>query len=505
MFPYLWVDTESKSRLTIQDRKSYGASEDYVNVPTPTPHTNALMELLACVRGWPLYFFDVTTAYPHAPEEASDVYLRPPPEWRSEVEAEGVMVWKMVLNLYGRRPGGSSFRNYFQRVLCELPNFAFKRGVTEPTAYTCAVSGAVVTHHVDDGRLLASLADGPLILKAMSRHLAMKVTAPLLAGCGAEHLGRLKIRVERGWVTRPDPRHLENAFDALGFDERPPVNRVSSPGVKRPQGTAEDKPLSPADTTRFRSATGSLVYYSTDVLPPTFAVKELARRLHAPTDRDWCDLARAGRWLWHRREHVIFNLLTEPVDESSGLEVRVDHDSDWAGSTPDRKSTSGVLISIGGFRVWHSASTQPGLPALSSAEAELRCLARAASEGLYTLNVLTEMNVPAKLVLYGDSEAALSNASKLGVGRIRHLECQTLFVKEAVRLRMLRLVKQDTKLNAANALTKHVCEEELARFGFFGFLEKTDAVEQYNMMAQAVLSTWEDITPLRGETEEADF
>ena len=54
VFPYLWVDTESKSRLTIQDRKSYGASEDYVNVPTPTPHTNALMELLACVRGWPL-------------------------------------------------------------------------------------------------------------------------------------------------------------------------------------------------------------------------------------------------------------------------------------------------------------------------------------------------------------------------------------------------------------------------------------------------------------------
>ena len=35
VFPYLWVDTESKSRLTIQDRKSYGASEDYVNVPTP--------------------------------------------------------------------------------------------------------------------------------------------------------------------------------------------------------------------------------------------------------------------------------------------------------------------------------------------------------------------------------------------------------------------------------------------------------------------------------------
>ena len=64
VFPYLWVDSESKPRLTIQDRKSYGASEDYVNVPTPTPHTNALMELLASIRGWPLYFFYVTTAYP---------------------------------------------------------------------------------------------------------------------------------------------------------------------------------------------------------------------------------------------------------------------------------------------------------------------------------------------------------------------------------------------------------------------------------------------------------
>ena len=63
---------------------------------------------------------------------------------------------------------------------------------------------------------------------------------------------------------------------------------------------------------------------------------------------------------------------------------------------------------------------------------------------------------------------------------------------------------QARKLNAASALTKHVYEEEIARFGYFGFLESIDAVALYNHLYLSVLSTWEDITPLRGDDEAQD-
>ncbi len=88
------------------------------------------------------------------------------------------------------------------------------------------------------------------------------------------------------------------------------------------------------------------------------------------------------------------------------------------------KSTSGVRITLGGMKIYTSSTTQSGLPALSSGEAELRSMAKATEDAQYAKQVCAEMGLLVRIKMKTDAQAALQNASKLGPGGIRHLELQ---------------------------------------------------------------------------------
>ena len=130
----------------------------------------------------------------------------------------------------------------------------------------------------------------------------------------------------------------------------------------------------------------------------------------------------------------------------------------------DVHSTSVVRAMINGFVLGHSSTTQPGLPALSSGEAELRAMTRAACDGLYVQEVLKEMGIAAELVLEGDATAALGCATKLSDGRVRHLKTADSFIKQLTKRKLCRLEKIGTKQNASDVLTKHVTNDTLKRF-----------------------------------------
>jgi hypothetical protein len=53
-------------------------------------------------------------------------------------------------------------------------------------------------------------------------------------------------------------------------------------------------------------------------------------------------------------------------------DVLTEVDADHASKFDDRKSTTGVRVKLSGFLVLEASNTQPGLPALSSGESELR-------------------------------------------------------------------------------------------------------------------------------------
>ena len=462
IYKHLWVETSEKSRLTLQDLRRCGQLEEIVHCPTPSNITNNIMEAMSVYKNMPMVCFDVVSAFPHAAESSENIFMWPPLEWDSSAYAVA-MVWHMHQSLYGRRPACANFRDWFEEVLIGMSRAEMKRGDSQPCGYRSEPLDAALTHHIDDGRVVASSESIKLILVHLAEYMLLKVSDEIVPGKAVKHLGRIKLRIPNGWVTIPDEKHLANVFRCVGYDERAPGREVLTPGVKRTGSPEDEQELEADRAAGYRSATGSLIYYMQDREEIAFSVKELARSIHNPREGEWHDLTRLARFLFNSHDYMHANVMDEEVKSMAVPVVKVFHDSDWAGSKADRKSTTGLRASIGGFKLMHSSSTQPGLPALSSGEDELRGMTKASSEGLYIKHVCKELGMPVEIELLGDASAALANAKKLGPGRIRHLETYQMFIKEALRKKLLRS-KQLSGKNIADLHTTYYTNEVLKEF-----------------------------------------
>ena len=133
--------------------------------------------------------------------------------------------------------------------------------------------------------------------------------------------------------------------------------------------------------------------------------------------------------------------------------VEVYPDSDWAGCPRTRKSTSGGVV-VGGGGVVKTWSSTQATHALSSGEAEYYVAVRAAAEGLGMVALMRDLGWAPRLRIYVGSSAAKSVASRVGLGRLRHLEVKFLWLQDAVRQRRLELRKVRGDSNPADWLTK---------------------------------------------------
>jgi hypothetical protein len=148
------------------------------------------------------------------------------------------------------------------------------------------------------------------------------------------------------------------------------------------------------------------------------SAKEICRYMSKPRRSSWAKVKRMARYLLEHPQ-VIWRF--GPGGETSELVVDVFSDSDWASDKRTRKSTSGGVAVISGGAIKHWSSTQ-GTIALSVGEAEYYAMIKAAAEGLGLVALGMDMGFDFKLRLWVDSNAAKAIASRLGLGRVRHME-----------------------------------------------------------------------------------
>ena len=130
-------------------------------------------------------------------------------------------------------------------------------------------------------------------------------------------------------------------------------------------------------------------------------------------------------------------------------------DSDWAGCEKSRRSTSGGIVAIGSH-VLKSYSKQQRTVALSSAEAELHALVAASAETLGIIALMADMGLNVGGEVLSDSTAALGIAQRQGIGKLRHVRTQALWVQEARSEGRLKYKKVLGSRNPADALTKYM-------------------------------------------------
>ena len=150
------------------------------------------------------------------------------------------------------------------------------------------------------------------------------------------------------------------------------------------------------------------------------------------------------------------------VPRQANARLHVAADTDFAGCAHTKGSTSGGCASLGTHHIKHWSSTQRQVT-MSSGEAELSGVVRAAAEGLGLQSIARDLGIECALDLHTDSSAAEGISKRSGIGKVRHLAVAQLWVQERLRAREFWLFKISGDYNPADLLTKHVARDHLLR------------------------------------------
>lgn len=252
-----------------------------------------------------------------------------------------------------------------------------------------------------------------------------------------------------GIYMEADPRHAEIIVKHLGLENCVPL---SAPNEKiNPKHLTEEdvKELSKEDASSYRAVAARGNYLSIDRSDVRYAVKELARRMAKPRNIDYKQLIHFGRYLRGR-----MRVVNKFGYQKNFKIIDVWSDTDHAGCLETRKSTTGGVIMLGKHVIKHWSSTQ-SIISLSSGEAEYYGCVRAGSHALGLRSMMSDLGVNEKrLRIKTDASVAVSLASRRGLGGIRHVEVNQLWLQEKVNNGTIEVEKVKGETNRADALTK---------------------------------------------------
>ena len=392
-----------------------------------------------------LSFLDVARAYFNAKVDPRDppVFVSLPAEDPDHRD----MCARLLRHMYGTRMAADGWQEEYSTLLIEL---GFRQGTACPNLFHHESRGIKCSVHGDDFTSCGGSDQLDWFEKAVAERYEVTVGPRLGPGPDdakeALALNRVVRWTEHGIEYEADPRQSERLVSECGLTG---ANSMATPGV-RPTAAeiTADEELPKHLCTAFRGAAARGNYLAADRIDAQFACKEVCRHMARPTTESWKALKRVCRFL-NGHSRLVY---TFPRQRAEGIDVY--SDTDWAGCPRTRKSTSGGCVLLGQHAVKHWSSTQAST-ALSSGEAEFNGVVRAAGQGLGYQALLHDLGVDAPLRVWTDSSAAVGICSRQGLGKLRHLDTQTLWVQQAVRTGRIDLRKVLGEENPADLLTKH--------------------------------------------------
>ena len=190
----------------------------------------------------------------------------------------------------------------------------------------------------------------------------------------------------------------------------------------------------------------------------SYASKELCREFGQPNGQSLIKLKRLGRYYVVKPRLVFrFDFATTPAEF-----VEVYCDTDFAGCTTTRRSTSGGCALVNGALVKHWSRTQPTI-ALSSGEAELSGIGSGMAQALGVQAIAADMGWELKPRVYSDATAAIGISKRRGLGKVRHLHTCDLWVQEQTRTQRVLLEKVLGTENPADVFTKYLDQHVMAK------------------------------------------
>ena len=407
---------------------------------------------------------DIKRAYFYAPA-TRPIFVEIPEEDRNE-EDDG-LVGQLNLSLYGTRDAALNWSKTYSDFLVSI---GFRKGKASPCNFCHSQKAISVTVHGDDFTSTGTEID----LRWLDGQLKSKFEVKTdYLGPGKSHSQQLRVlnRVLT-WsgdhiAYEPDQRHAELLISAMNVQ-----SAVSTPGVREetiaasaPNVTAvkktyippkiteddnleqlnafaqclkvninEGKTVLPADeASQYRALAARANYLALDRPDIQYAVKEAARRMATPTGEDWTLLKRIARYLVGAPRAVTKYYWQELPDK---IDTYVD--SDWAACRSTGRSTSGGAMTLG-YHTIKTWSTTQAVVAMSSGEAELYALTKGAAQTLGLISLAKDLGYNFNGKVNSDANAALGIIQREGLGKLRHIRVQYLWIQDRIRGGISRL------------------------------------------------------------------
>jgi len=265
----------------------------------------------------------------------------------------------------------------------------------------------------------------------------------------------------------PDRKYAESIMKYCGLNSE--SKSLGGPGKKEESEEIEDpedegdeeleklEELPPKEAKEFRGMAATANYLGGDRFDVQYPAKELCRTMSCPNKLSIRKLKHLARYLVGVPQVEIFFSHQRDTKE---LVCYVD--SDWAGCTRTRKSTSGGMVVLGSHCVKTWSSTQSTI-ALSSGEAEFYALIEGASRSLGIQSLMDDMGFEANITLKSDSSSGRSISLRKGCGKVRHLQVKYLWLQHEVFDKTLKIDKVKGTDNPADVGTKYLMGYEMER------------------------------------------
>ena len=239
---------------------------------------------------------------------------------------------------------------------------------------------------------------------------------------------------------------MKSMIDTLGWST---WKATPTSSIKEKIEDLDDQSLDQERAQQFKTTVGILMYYKKHRFDLYYVAKELAQSVSNPTELAWKKLKRAVRYV----AATSGSWLEMVVPRDWPGEIVGWADASWADNAVTRASTSGGLIVLGNCTLcgWSKKQT---LVAQSSAEAEFYALTTCAAESLFVSIVIRALGLPCKAVLKEDASTCIGMASRLGPGRVKHLEIKHLAPQQWLRSKRISVDKVKTDDQRADVLTK---------------------------------------------------
>ena len=396
-------------------------------------------------EGMKIEFIDIKRAYLQA-EVRREVYVELPPEDKQEG-----MCAKLTKAMYGTRDAAQSWEATYRKA---HEDWGFQVGSASPCIMFHPKREIRLVVHGDDFTALGWEHQLDWYRGQVTSKFESKVKGRI--GPAKDDLKSMRVLnrlvqwTSEGIEYEADQRHAELIIQELGLQEgSKSVNTPGESGKGKGAPEGDEEELSPTERTWYRGMVARGNYLAQDRCDIQYAIKELSRGMQNPSKAHVKALKRLGRYLIGRTRYVI---LFRRQGEGVALHTQVD--TDHAGCLKTRKSTSGGITKLGRHTIRTWSLTQAVI-ALSSGEAEYYGVVKGASFSLGTQSLLRDMGIHAEVHMYTDSSAAKGIASRRGLGKVRHIEVNQLWLQDQVHSGKITLTKIAGTDNCADILTKH--------------------------------------------------